>query len=324
MKQESIYENTVDGFRSYLTQLRKPNGEKLLSYTIEQYVRLYNIHHNHLKKVSGSELLYINKQLGFTNYPADISFYKHYLRFVGYDESHHIFNKVKSKKKNATFMSSQRVLQSKLLQPAEIEHLILEADPFLSMCIAVNYETASRREELLNIKARDVTMLMGEKFKSYRDKGIFATIRLHGKGGKDRITFLSQRSAEKILLYHKKVTANTYLFRPKTRMGRNIKNPESKYYNMVVELGMNALEKHIHPHMFRHSLGQHWADLGIELKTISSYMGHESVVVTEKSYVRNSSRQRYKGFTEFMRKAESIQSLYSESDIINRLSQGHN
>lgn len=321
---QTKYENTEDGFRSYLTSLRKSNGEKLLSYTIDQYVRLYNIHHIQLKRVSGSELIYISKQLGFTSYPADVSFYKHYLRFIGYDETHTIFNQVKIKKKNATFMSSQRVLQSKLLQPSEIEHLISQADPFLSMCITVNYETASRREELMNIQAKDVTMLMGEKFALYREKGIYATIRLHGKGGKDRITFLSQRTAEKILVYHKKVQRDTYLFQPVKNNGKRVKDPSSKYYKLIVELGENALEKHIHPHMFRHSLGQHWADLGIDLKTISSYMGHESVIVTEKSYVRNSSRQRYQGFTEFMRKAESIQSLYSESNTISRLSRVHN
>jgi integrase/recombinase XerD len=113
--------------------------------------------------------------------------------------------------------------------------------------------------------------------------------RLFGKGRKERICPLWPQTADliKLLLIERKVepTSREPLFRnhrgePLTRFG--IRYILSKYCERAKGREATLAAKRLHPHSMRHSTAVHLHQAGVDLTTISHWLGHASVTTTNR------------------------------------------
>lgn len=141
------------------------------------------------------------------------------------------------------------------------------------------YATAARVSEVVGANISDVNF----------DK---QSVLLHGKGGKDRITYFTDKAA----LYLKK-----YL---ETRQDNNpalfvsLKNPgkrvtKDSIEQMIRALGRNAGVSGSHPHRFRVTRITVLVNRGMPLQDVQELAGHSDINTTRMYYRSNKDRVRY-------------------------------
>lgn len=101
------------------------------------------------------------------------------------------------------------------------------------------------------------------------------SLRIKGKGDKERIVIIPQFCAHKIQDY-KKLCSTVYVF------GDAPLNSRSGY-EWIRQLGKRCELLHsLHPHSLRHSFATHMLASGANLRTLQKLLGHESLQATEK------------------------------------------
>lgn len=155
----------------------------------------------------------------------------------------------------------------KVISLEEVSQIISNTNNIKHKCIiSLLYSAGLRRGELLNLKLGDID--------SKR-----MVINVHkGKGGKDRITILSE-SVLKILRFYFKV------WRPKTYLFEGMKGRQYSA-SSISKILSNAcikanIRKKVTPHMLRHSFATHLLESGTDIRFIQSLLGHSSSKTTE-------------------------------------------
>lgn len=99
------------------------------------------------------------------------------------------------------------------------------------------------------------------------------TIRVTGKGDKDRLVAAPDRVMKKIV---------SLASREKFIWGEKPLDPRAGY-ELIRRLGVSAgLLKPLHPHALRHSFATHLLSSGANLRTLQELLGHASLTATEK------------------------------------------
>jgi site-specific recombinase XerD len=102
------------------------------------------------------------------------------------------------------------------------------------------------------------------------------SLRLVGKGGKERLVILPIFCVETLLAYRDKNPSSQFVF------GREAL-PTRVGYSLIRAAGAKAgLLKPLNPHALRHSFATHLLTSGANLRSIQSLLGHESLQATEK------------------------------------------
>ena len=132
--------------------------------------------------------------------------------------------------------------------------------------IALIYSAGLRRSELLNLKIQDI------------DAARNLLIIRGGKGNKDRQTIISIRLIEDLRVYYKEYKPKVWLF----------EGPNGKQYSATSIVKILArsvkrikINKHVSPHMLRHSFATHLLEQGVSLRHIQKLLGHNSSKTTE-------------------------------------------
>lgn len=132
------------------------------------------------------------------------------------------------------------------------------------------YATGIRVSELVGIKLKDIN-------KSTK------SIKIHGKGDKERIVYYNKVTEKRLNIYLKNGREKLnkkgieYLF---------INHIGGKLTTRGVELILDkiikktSLTKHITPHMIRHSFATHLLNEGCDLLSVQELLGHESLSAT--------------------------------------------
>lgn len=131
--------------------------------------------------------------------------------------------------------------------------------------LAVLYSSGIRREELLNLKIRDVD-----------SKRMLIRIS-NGKGNRSRDTILAQNTLKIIRTYYNKVypKPQKYLFEG---YQPGVPYSASSVGNIVKRaVKRSGITKHIHIHSLRHAFATHLLEEGINLKVIQKLLGHTSL-----------------------------------------------
>ncbi len=109
----------------------------------------------------------------------------------------------------------------------------------------------------------------------------------HGKGGKDRYVMLSERLLQTLRQYWKKHRPGDLFFPGGTELGHL--SPESVRKVLRQASAKAGLEKHVTPHLLRHSFATHLLETGTDLAVIQALLGHRYLESTA-GYTRISSR----------------------------------
>lgn len=101
---------------------------------------------------------------------------------------------------------------------------------------------------------------------------------VYGKGDKERIVYISDRSMYYLKLYleSRKDECNTSVFLNKNHYGMT-KNNIEKLFN---RLGERAKINKVHPHRFRRTFATNVLKRGMSLQNLQKLMGHESINTT--------------------------------------------
>jgi site-specific recombinase XerD len=155
----------------------------------------------------------------------------------------------------------------KVISLEEVETLIVNTNNIKHKCIvSLLYSAGLRRSELLNLTLEDI------------DSKRMTILVRNSKGGKDRMTILSQSVLEDLRIYFKKWKPKKYLFEGEkevqysaTSVFKIIKNAAKK----------GGVKKNISPHILRHSFATHLLENGTDLRYIQNLLGHSSSKTTE-------------------------------------------
>jgi site-specific recombinase XerD len=139
------------------------------------------------------------------------------------------------------------------------------------------FNTGARVQEILDMRPCDLQLVRPFQ------------VRLRGKGRKERMCPLWPQTAETLrqLLSEHEVdpTATQSLFcnrrgEPLTRFG--VRYLLRKYTQQARSAATTLEAKRVHPHVLRHSTAVHLLQAGVDLVTISHWLGHASVETTNR------------------------------------------
>ena len=154
------------------------------------------------------------------------------------------------------------------VRPEEVERLLLAAAKQRDRCLLMTaYATGLRVSELVRLK---VSAIDSERMMVRVEQG---------KGRKDRYTILSQRLLTELRSYWKEHRSPIYLF-PNRKGGPISIDYAQRIYNLAkLKAG---IQKGHGIHTLRHCFATHLLEAGVDLRTIQTLLGHNSMASTER------------------------------------------
>lgn len=133
------------------------------------------------------------------------------------------------------------------------------------------YATGVRCSELVNMNIKDVDMDA-------------KTIRIKGKGRKERVALFGTKAQEKLMLYFQNERFDAHnleepLF---TNYRGNRFTPRSVQRVIHMFRSFLKIERPITPHKIRHSFATHLLNQGADLRSVQELLGHKTLSSTEK------------------------------------------
>lgn len=307
----------MEQFKKFLINERKRNGEKLMPSTLERYCDYIEPHFDNLEKllsvkefngikiktISEEIINYMNRYLKTSCNNILYSVFVLYLAYHDIDTSSRSgpHRELKKPKHYANSSNSIKFLQSKVLSREELRKLLTETtDDVMKYCFCGLYDTAARREEFLNIKFKDIKLMNPntEEGKKEIDNGIYAKIRILGKGGKYRVVYLQRTSVSLLIkLFGTNWNPEDYVITFHKKNGEPTKNQDERLWSECVKISDEILGRKIHPHCFRHTRLTHMADKGATAPQLMAYAGHTEIKMVM-VYVEISTTTAHKGFIE--------------------------
>ena len=188
------------------------------------------------------------------------SFYN-YLLLDGYIENNptSLLKSPKIPKKLPNYLSEEEI--SKLFYSIDTSKNLGKRNYLLLLLL---YDTGVRVSELINIRINDI---------DFENK----TIKIIGKGDKERLVYFTSDALAVILDYLRENNKN-YLF--SNQKGTPITRNE--VYNIVVRCCEEAgINKHVTPHMIRHSFATHMIINDADIMSVKTILGHSNVTTTQ-------------------------------------------
>lgn len=142
------------------------------------------------------------------------------------------------------------------------------------------YSSGARVSELIGINLNDVSSIE-------TDDGVIASLKLRGKGAKERIVPLGSFAAKAIENYMTRVRPSLSAKSAKTTTALFLNSRGSRIsrqsaWQMVLDAAEAAgVTDHVSPHIFRHSYATHLLDGGADIRVVQELLGHASVTTTQ-------------------------------------------
>jgi len=155
-----------------------------------------------------------------------------------------------------------------VLSQKEVERLLLAAVKLRDRCVLMTaYATGVRVSELVRLKVSDI------------DSQRMMVRVEQGKGRKDRYTILSQRLLCELRLYWQEHRSNHWLF-PNRKGGPLSIDFVQRIYNLAKLRA--GIQKGKGIHTLRHCFATHLLEAGVDLVTIKTLLGHNSLQSTQR------------------------------------------
>ncbi len=158
-----------------------------------------------------------------------------------------------------------------------------ESDPITlrdQTMIELLYSSGARVSELIGIN-------LGDLNKVDTADGDITTVKLRGKGSKERIVPLGSYATKAIDDYLIRIRPGLAAKSSKTNAAlflnsRGGRITRQSAWNMVLRAANDAgVTEHVSPHVFRHSYATHLLDGGADIRVVQELLGHASVTTTQ-------------------------------------------
>ena len=142
------------------------------------------------------------------------------------------------------------------------------------------YSSGARVSELTGINLNDLSSIE-------TDDGVVTTLKLRGKGSKERIVPLGSFASKAIENYMVRVRPELAAKSAKTTSALFLNSRGSRIsrqsaWQMVLDAAEAAgVTEHVSPHVFRHSYATHLLDGGADIRVVQELLGHASVTTTQ-------------------------------------------
>jgi integrase/recombinase XerD len=142
------------------------------------------------------------------------------------------------------------------------------------------YSSGARVSELIGINMNDLS-------KVQTDDGEITTLKLRGKGSKERIVPLGSFATKAIDDYCVRIRPELVEKSPKNNVAlflnsRGGRISRQSAWQMVLNAANAAgITEHVSPHVFRHSYATHLLDGGADIRVVQELLGHASVTTTQ-------------------------------------------
>lgn len=142
------------------------------------------------------------------------------------------------------------------------------------------YSSGARVSELIGINMNDLSKVQS-------DDGEITTLKLRGKGSKERIVPLGSFATKAIDDYCVRVRPDLLAKNPKNNAAlflnsRGGRISRQSAWQMVLDAAAAAgITDHVSPHVFRHSYATHLLDGGADIRVVQELLGHASVTTTQ-------------------------------------------
>ncbi|MCP4723528.1 MAG: tyrosine recombinase XerC [bacterium] len=262
-KERGYSDFTIDSYRRDLQQFNKFLPDIDLTKITVSHVKAY-LDYLYDKNYSNNTL---SRKLSCLR-----SFYKYLIRkgYISINPLSKIPNP-KKKKGLPDFLAEDQLkealLETRLYEKGEIIY-DLKSLRNLSL-LQLFYATGIRLRELVGLNIRDVDLESG-------------TVKVSGKGGKDRIIPAGKICIESIKKYlglrKRSNSPNEPLF-----FGSRNNRINPRTVQRIVADKLNKIGEGIgvHPHLLRHSFATHLLDNGADLKAVQELLGHKNLSTTQ-------------------------------------------
>ncbi len=271
------YINYLDTIKGYSTNTLKSYKEDILDFSnwLKKEKMAKDIVHIRSRVASNYKVALRNQKLSVSSINRKISsltsFYT-YLVKEGY-VNENFFSEVESLKKEKRLPH--------VLKEDELNYLFNSIDRSTALgnrnycLLEVMYGTGVRVSELCSIEISDL---------SFSD----STIKIRGKGDKDRIVIMFDNLKEDLKNYIN--NDRLVLIRKSTKIDNRtlfLNKNGTSLTDRGVRLILNDIIKkcgetyHISPHMLRHSFATSMLDHGADLRSVQELLGHESLSTTQ-------------------------------------------
>ena len=142
------------------------------------------------------------------------------------------------------------------------------------------YSSGARVSELIGINMSDLNTVQ-------TDDGEIRTLKLRGKGSKERIVPLGSFASKAIDTYCVRIRPDlvSRSSKPSTALFLNTRGgriSRQSAWQMVLNSAKAAgITEHVSPHVFRHSYATHLLDGGADIRVVQELLGHASVTTTQ-------------------------------------------
>ena len=204
------------------------------------------------------------------------SFFKHLQQEFGFADPTLEISPSKSARRLPKALTISQILSMIDAAFREGEPITLRDQAMLELL----YSSGARVSELIGINLNDISTVQ-------TDDGEITTLKLRGKGSKERIVPLGSFATKAIDDYRVRIRpdllaknskGNSALFL-NTRGGRISRQSA---WQMVLDAAEAAgIIEHVSPHVFRHSYATHLLDGGADIRVVQELLGHASVTTTQ-------------------------------------------
>ena len=267
----------IEDYIDYLSKELNASNNTIISYKrdINEFIKYINKHNLDYKKITREDIInYLRfldtKKLKNTTISRKVSSLRGFYNFL---ENNHIIN-------NNIFMQIKNPkLEKKLPNYLSYEEMRTILDSLdistddgivKKLIVELFYATGVRVSELANIKLNDINSSE-------------MSIRIFGKGRKERIVYYGEYAKDILKIYLNNVrnkinlVDNEYLLVDKNGQKMTIFKIENIIKDIVKNL---SLKSHVTPHTFRHTFATHLLNNGADIRTVQELLGHENLNTT--------------------------------------------